>query len=49
MIEIYQKVGSRFITIGGMRVNIIQIPEVVKIMEGWIENKNFGKVYKRPY
>lgn len=37
----YQKLKNRFISIGGMKVNIVQIPEVVKIMEEWIENKNF--------
>jgi len=37
----YQKLKNRFISIGGMKVNIVQIPEVVKIMEDWIENKIF--------
>jgi N-acetylglucosaminyldiphosphoundecaprenol N-acetyl-beta-D-mannosaminyltransferase len=30
------------IDILGLRVDMVQIPEVVKIMEKWITNRNFG-------
>jgi len=30
------------INIYGMKVDMIQIPEVIEAMEGWIKNKNFG-------
>jgi len=33
----------KFINICGMKVNIIQIPEVIKVMEGWIRGQDTGK------
>jgi len=33
---------SKVVSICGIKVNIIQIPEVIKTMEGWIKSRNFG-------
>ncbi len=38
----YQQIRSKSLTIGGMRVDPVQIPQIIEIMEDWIKDKDHG-------
>ena len=40
--DTYPKIKNKVISVCGMRINMVQIPEVIQIMEDWIIHKRLG-------